>query len=215
MTIVYDQKRDRLVFLSANEDRQPELWFLSLGERRWSKNPKPAPGGVSTREAVYVPDQDAILAYGPARKDDPVWTRVYLCAENRWVPLPIETPRYIVHEVALEYDPIHAVAILLWPPSFEADVRAQTSDYLVASASMFAGYALLVLGLCVGYTHGLIGPTVALKRQARMLRDGDYTARTRLRQGNTVFADLATDLNAVAEMLEQDAGTRGAAAWRN
>jgi hypothetical protein len=123
MTIVYDQKRHRLVFLSANEDQQPELWFLSLKDRRWVKNPDPAPGGVSTREAIYIPEQDAILAYGPARKDDPIWTRVYLCGENRWIELNIDTPQYTVHEVALEYDPIHRVAVLLWPPRFEQDIR--------------------------------------------------------------------------------------------
>ena len=90
---------------------------------RWVKNPAPAEGGVSTREAVYVPEADAILAYGPAKKDDPVWTRAYLCAANRWVALPIETPKFIVHEVALEYDPIHKLAVLLWPPKFERDIR--------------------------------------------------------------------------------------------
>jgi len=132
MTIVYDAKRDRLVFLSAAKraerrdhrgDAEPQLWFFGMNERRWVRGPKPAPGGVATREAVYVPDADAILAYGPAGKDDAVWTRVYLCGENRWVSLPIETPQYLVHEVALEYDPIHKVAVLLWPPAFERDIR--------------------------------------------------------------------------------------------
>lgn len=101
MTIVYDTHRDRLVMLSSNEEQKPELWFLSLQDRRWIKNPKAAPGGVSTREAVYIPKQDAILAYGPARKDDQVWARVYLCAENKWIPLETETPQVTVHEVAL------------------------------------------------------------------------------------------------------------------
>ena len=124
MTIVYDSRRDRLVFLSADrKSRVPLMWFFSMKERRWVQNPKQPPGGVTTREAVYVPDQDAILAYGPATKDDPVWTRVYLCEENRWVPLRIETPKYLMHEVALEYDPVHKVAVLLWPPRFEADIR--------------------------------------------------------------------------------------------
>ena len=59
---------------TASEEQKPELWFLSLKDRRWIKNPEPAPGGVSTREALYVPDHDAILAYGPAREGDPVWT---------------------------------------------------------------------------------------------------------------------------------------------
>ena len=78
-------------------------------------------------QLVHVPeaveDEDAILAYGPATKDDKTWTRVYLCEENRWVPLEIETPQYLVHEVALEYDPVHKVAVLLWPPRFEQDIR--------------------------------------------------------------------------------------------
>ena len=123
MTIVHDQKRDRLIFLSHERKGGPVLWFFSMKDRTWTKSPQPAAGGVSTREAVYVPGQDAVLAYGPAKKDDPVWTRVYLCAEGRWVPLPIKTPRYTVHEVALEYDPIHKLAVLLWPPAFERDIR--------------------------------------------------------------------------------------------
>jgi len=124
MTIVYDQRRDRLVFLSHDaKTREPLMWFFSMETRRWVRNPDQPPGGVSTREAVYVPDQDAILAYGPAKKNDPVWTRVYLCGANRWVALPIKTPQYLVHEVALVYDPGHKVALLLWPPSFEADIR--------------------------------------------------------------------------------------------
>jgi hypothetical protein len=107
----------------GRDSRKPLMWFFSMRDRRWVVNPKQPEGGVSTREAVYVPDQDAVLAYGPAREDDEVWTRVYLCDENRWVALPIDTPQYIVHEVALEYDPIHKVAVLLWPPRFEADIR--------------------------------------------------------------------------------------------
>lgn len=103
--------------------RRAALWWLDLEARRWSRPERPAPGGVVTREAVYVPEADAILAYGPARKDDAVWTRVYLCAADRWVALAIQTPQYLVHEVALEYDPIHKLAVLLWPPSFERDIR--------------------------------------------------------------------------------------------
>jgi hypothetical protein len=124
MTIVYDAKRDRLVFLSHDRETQsPRMWFFGMKERRWRLNPEQPEGGISTREAVYVPEGDAILAYGPARKEDEVWTRVYLCAENRWVALKIETPQFTVHEVAMEYDPIHNLAVLLWPPAFEQDIR--------------------------------------------------------------------------------------------
>jgi hypothetical protein len=124
MTIVYDTTRDRLIFLSHDRTtKKPALWFFSMAERSWTPNPHPTPGGVSTREAVYLPEADAILAYGPARDDDPIWTRVYRCAENRWVPLEIETPCYLVHEVALVYDPGRRLAVLLWPPAFERDLR--------------------------------------------------------------------------------------------
>jgi hypothetical protein len=124
MTMVFDQKRDRLVFLSHDaKTREPKMWFFSMVDRRWILNPKQPAGGISTREAVYLPEADAILAYGPARENDPVWTRAYSCAENRWIPLEIDTPQYIVHEVALEYDPIHKLAVLLWPPKFEQEIR--------------------------------------------------------------------------------------------
>jgi len=111
MTIVYDQRRERMIFLSQDRRTgQPLMWFFSMKDCRWVRNPRQPAGGVSTREAVYVPDQDAVLAYGPSAENDPIWTRVYLCEENRWVPLDIETPQYTVHEVALEYDPIHKLA---------------------------------------------------------------------------------------------------------
>jgi hypothetical protein len=123
MTIVYDFRCERLIMLSEDEQRQPQLWFFCLHERTWKPNPRPAPGGVVTREAVYVVDADAILAYGPAKQDDPVWTRAYLCCRNQWLPLKIDTPQYIMHEVALEYDWKRNVAVLLWPPRFEQDIR--------------------------------------------------------------------------------------------
>ncbi|MFW6158207.1 MAG: Kelch repeat-containing protein [Planctomycetota bacterium] len=124
MTIVYDSRRDRLIFLSADrKSGTPELWFFSMQERTWEKNRAPAEGGVSTREAVYIPGQDAVLAYGPAAKNDPVKTRVYLCAENRWVALRTKTPYGVkVHETALEYDAEYDVAVLLWPQRFEGPI---------------------------------------------------------------------------------------------
>jgi hypothetical protein len=125
MTMVYDAQRDRLIFLSEDAKKgEPLMWFFSMKDRTWVLNPQQPAGGLSTREAVYVPDQDAILAYGPAGKDDPQWTHVYLCAENRWVTPAIETPHsQAVHEVGMVYDPIHKAAVLLWPPSFEGDIR--------------------------------------------------------------------------------------------
>jgi nitrate/nitrite-specific signal transduction histidine kinase len=112
------------------------------------------------------------------------------------------------------YERFFATTLSSVSDSFQEDVQKQTADYAVASAAILGGYALMVLGLCIGYTHSLIGPTVALQRQVRKLRNGDYTARTRLRRSDTVFTELAGDLNAVAEMLQKHAGEAGAAQLR-
>ena len=39
------------------------------------------------------------------------------------MPLTIKTPQYLVHEVGLVYDPGHKLAVLMWPPRFEQDMR--------------------------------------------------------------------------------------------
>lgn len=45
VTTGYDQKRDRLIFLSYGaQSREPLMWFFSMTERRWIKNPQ-QPGG--------------------------------------------------------------------------------------------------------------------------------------------------------------------------
>ncbi|MCG3178457.1 MAG: hypothetical protein BIFFINMI_00784 [Phycisphaerae bacterium] len=124
MTMVYDSKRDRLIFLSGDsKSGKPELWFFGFADGKWVRNPSPADGGVVSREAVYVPDADAVLAYGPTDKDDEHWTHVYHCAENRWVTPDIKTPHsQAVHECALLYDPVHKLSLLLWPQQFEGPI---------------------------------------------------------------------------------------------
>ena len=125
MTMVYDQKRDRLVFLSYDgKAKKPLVWFFSMADRTWMPAPEASDGAVVTREAVYVPDQDAILAYGPKARGEEQWTHVFLCAENRWLTPAIKTPHsQAVHEIGLVYDPVHKAAVLLWPPRFEGDIR--------------------------------------------------------------------------------------------
>ena len=34
------------------------------------------------------------MAYGTVRENAPVWPRLYLRAENRWVPLEFDTPQF-------------------------------------------------------------------------------------------------------------------------
>jgi hypothetical protein len=107
------------------------------------------------------------------------------------------------------YGRLYASALAIAPPVLAGDVAAQTARYLIVSATLLVGYALAVAGGCVAYLHRLIGPTVALERQVRALRRGDYAARVALRDGEDVFAKLARDLNDLAARLETRGAGRG------
>ena len=113
------------------------------------------------------------------------------------------------------YERIYATTMGGVSTAFQEDVHEQTADFLVVSSAMLGGYVLIVLGFCIAYTHRLIGPTVALQRQARKLRAGDFTARTQLRKGDSVFTELTRDLNAVAELLQKHADSVMSAGWRS
>lgn len=113
------------------------------------------------------------------------------------------------------YERIYTTTMTTVSPSIQEDLYEQTADFLVVSGALLGGYALVVLGFCLAYTHQLIGPTVALHRQVRKLRSGDFTARTNLRRSDAVFTDLAGDLNAVAELLQKHSGSVSQAGWRS
>ena len=113
------------------------------------------------------------------------------------------------------YERIYTTAMSNVAPSIREDLSDQTRDFAVVSGALLGGYALVVLGFCIAYTHYLIGPTIALQRQARRLRSGDFSARTQLRRTDVVFTELAGDLNAVAELLQKHAGSVSPADWRS
>ena len=69
------------------------------------------------------------------------------------------------------------------------------------SAAILSIWALVVTGLCIGYSHQLIGPVVALRRQIQALNGGNYRARTKLRKSDTAFLEMANDLDDLAKTL--------------
>ena len=81
-------------------------------------------------------------------------------------------------------------------------VSMQTSNFLEAASMLLIGYILLIVAVTTIYTHRIIGPTVALKRHIRALKDGLYTHRVHLRKHDEL-KDMAADLNELAEILEQ------------
>jgi len=81
-------------------------------------------------------------------------------------------------------------------------VSLQTNNFIEAASMLLIGYILLMVAITTIYTHRIIGPTVALKRHIKALKDGLYTHRVHLRKYDEL-KDMAADLNELAEVLEQ------------
>jgi hypothetical protein len=99
------------------------------------------------------------------------------------------------------YERMYALVISEVPETYAVMIREQTHDFAIVSAAIFTGYVLLVMGLCLGYSHHLIGPIVALRRHIQALKDGNYRARTKLRKSDTAYLEMANDLDELAKTL--------------
>lgn len=101
------------------------------------------------------------------------------------------------------YGPLMTSALSIVPEAFHSDIALQTVQYGSVTIALLLGYLLAVVGLSGASVHWLTGATVALERQVRALKEGDYTARVRLREGDAVHAELAKQLNELAAKLER------------
>ena len=89
-SLAYDTRRDQVILHGGGKNHD-ELWIFNLKTKQW-RNMEPkvfAPDGASTpvcmRESVYIPSSDAVLTYGPSRRDPTVpalWE--YSVAQNVW-----------------------------------------------------------------------------------------------------------------------------------
>lgn len=95
-------------------------------------------------------------------------------------------------------------AVQAAPAVYEADLIEQTRHYTVVSSALAVGYALALIGASVAFVHRLAGPTIALKRHAQALAEGDYSSRVTLRDGATLHADVARHLNDLAARLQAE-----------
>jgi hypothetical protein len=92
-------------------------------------------------------------------------------------------------------------------PALESLLRNQTSDFLMVAAVIAVAYAVVVSFMTLIWCHRLIGPVVAFRRMLASLLAGDPSARVHLRRGSA-FNELADDLNALAERMTHEQGTR-------
>ncbi len=104
------------------------------------------------------------------------------------------------HSIAA-YERLYGLVISSIPESHRVLLLDQTRDFAIVSATILTGYALFVLGVCLAYSHGLLGPLVALRRHVQALKDGEYGSRVELRESDRAYLDVAQDLNDLAQSL--------------
>ena len=89
------------------------------------------------------------------------------------------------------------------PDAFRGTIVEQSSDFVIVSCVLLGAYLIAVVGVCLAFTHALLGPRVALLRQIRALKNGNYEARVALRRSDLVFREVGNDLNDLASILER------------
>lgn len=94
----------------------------------------------------------------------------------------------------------------LWQRALVEEIKR---DYFVVSLSIALAYSVVVSGVCLAGTHRLLGPIVALRRQLRSVKRGDYTSRIHLRAGHPLSA-VAKDLNELSEILSRSSSSNQA-----
>jgi len=91
------------------------------------------------------------------------------------------------------------------PEVYEGLLTQIRGSALTLGTAALVGYVLTVVTLCVVYAHRLIGPTVAFRRHLEALKNGDYSSRVHIRDGDA-FEEMAEDLNELAAILAEAKG---------
>ena len=100
------------------------------------------------------------------------------------------------------YAELYTMVMTNVPESFQEQILRQTQDFSIVGAAILGGLALTILGFSIAYTHVLLGPTVALRRQVQSMKDGNYRTRNKLRKTDAAHQGLADDLNELASILQ-------------
>lgn len=85
-------------------------------------------------------------------------------------------------------------------------IKELIQQYLV-SVGIVAGaigilFIFMSLGMSIYFTHKMVGPTVAFRRQINALKSGNYRSKVYLRQGDA-FGEVAVELNELADELKR------------
>ena len=102
----------------------------------------------------------------------------------------------------LAFGRIYAMTLSIAPASFEELIGDQLGDFAIVTSVIAVAYMAVMLTVSVAFLHRLMGPTIALRRQVRDLRRGNYTARVEMRSSEVMFSDLSREINELARTLE-------------
>jgi len=103
----------------------------------------------------------------------------------------------------LAFGRVYAMALSVAPTSFEELISDQIGDFAIVTSVIGVAYLSVMLTTSVAFLHRLMGPTVALRRQVRHLRRGDYAARVEMRSSEVMISELSHELNELAATLER------------
>jgi len=100
------------------------------------------------------------------------------------------------------YAELYTMVMTNVPESFQEQILNQTQDFSIVGAAILGGLVLTILGFSIAYTHSLLGPIVALRRQVQSMKDGNYRTRNKLRKTDAAHQGLGDDLNELSTILQ-------------
>lgn len=87
------------------------------------------------------------------------------------------------------------------PPEIQARLDTQFQSFAVWLALVVLVFVVASVLVSVVFTHRMVGPTYAFRRQLSELTAGNYAARVHLRRDDA-FVEVADDLNRLAAALQ-------------
>ncbi|MFO7905064.1 MAG: kelch repeat-containing protein [Pirellulaceae bacterium] len=117
--LIYDSKRNRLIFVAQKEGQPVQMWEHPLGKGSWEEIEQKRTTSLMAREIVYDRRHDCLVSI-PEQK-----CLIMDFETKMWRELDVKMPgggSLYGHECAMVYDPVHQVCIMLIPTRFSGEL---------------------------------------------------------------------------------------------
>ncbi len=105
------------------------------------------------------------------------------------------------------------VELAIDEPWLQTSISEQRQSFAIVSVAIAIGYVVTVFIACLAYAHRLLGPLVPIRRRLEGMKNGDFSSRIYLREGD-LYGEIADDLNELAQLLRQQEKRANAAESR-